>query len=209
MIKKNQKEEAKPITRAAAAKKYSKIRKQIEEDRLHAWSSAPTFTIGKFEVCGLTFRSQTDLQLCRNALVVGKKITDGDVAAYIWRHHNDFGDELKRKEFVKKISKVKNKESLILDCMEHFLSAFQDSPSQQTKFGGTQTTSNLPAIPAIAHLCDEYGSEYGVEPMKVADIDLRIVFQAIRAIRIRNNGSKYLEPKKLREAKSEFLNANG
>lgn len=207
MSQPNQKAETKK-SKLTAASDYLKLRKKIEDDRLHAWSSAPTFTIGEFDVCALTLRSQLDLQLCGNALVNGKEINEGDVAAYIWRHHNDFGDELKRKEFVKTMSKIKDINDLITDCIDHFLSAFQDTP-KGANFGGTHVNSSLPAIPAIAHLCDEYGSEYGIDPSKVADIDLRIVFQAIRAIRIRKHNTKYLEPKNLREAKSEFLKAYG
>ena len=206
MSQPNQKAETE--SRSTAASKYLKLRDKIEEDRLHAWSSAPTFTIGEFDVSALTLRSHLDLQLCGNALITGEKITEGDLAAYIWRHHNDFGDELKRKEFVKTLGKVKETNDLITDCIDHFLSAFEDTPTG-ANFGGTHINSSLPAIPSIAHLCDEYGSEYGINPQKVADIDLRIVFQGLRAIRIRKYNTKYLEPKKLREAKSNFLNANG
>ena len=206
MSQTNQKAETE--SRSTAASKYLKLRDKIEEDRLHAWSSAPTFTIGEFDVCALTLRSHLDLQLCGNSLITGEKITEGDLAAYIWRHHNDFGDELKRKEFVKTLGKVKETNDLITDCIEHFLSAFEDTPNG-ANFGGTHINSGLPAIPSIAHLCDEYGSEYGIDPQKVADIDLRIVFQSLRSIRIRKYNTKYLEPKKLREAKSNFLKANG
>ena len=40
------------------------------------------------------------------------------------------------------------------------------------------------------------------------DIDLRIVFQCCRSIRMKD-GAKYSEPSELREAKSEFLKAHG
>lgn len=193
---------------ATAASNYATIRAEIEADRLHPWSSAPTFTIGDFEVSPLTLRSQLDLQLANNALITGAEITEGDLAAYIWRHHADFGDESKRKAFVKKISEATNAEKLIADCFDHYTSAFADTPNG-AGFGGTHINSAMPAIPPIAHLCDEYGAAYGIEPSKVADIDLRIVFQACRAIRMRTHGTKYLEPKRLREAKSDILKAHG
>ena len=198
----------KQTSTATAASNYATIRAGIESDRLHPWSSAPTFTIGDFEVGPLTLRSQLDLQLANNAIVTGAEITEGDLAAYVWRHHSDFGDEKKRKAFVSAISESKDRECLVADCFDHYTSAFSDTPNG-AGFGGTHINSAMPAIPPIAHLCDEYGAAYGIDPREVADIDLRIVFQACRAIRMRTHGTKYLEPKRLREAKSEILKANG
>ena len=187
---------------ATAASNYATIRKE------HAWSSAPTFTIGEFEVQALTLRSQVDLTLAGNAIATGLEMTEGDIAAYIWRHHEDFGDDTKRKAFVKKISNATNAAQMVEDCFDHYMSAFDETPNG-AGFGKTTINNRLPAIPAIAHLCDEYGAAYGIDPRKVADIDLRIVFQACRAIRMRTHGTKYLESQKLRNAKSEFLKANG
>lgn len=198
----------KQTARATAASNYATIRKEIEDDRLHPWSSAPTFTIGDFEVGPLTLRSQCDLSLAGNAVMTGDEITEGDLAVYIWRHHKDFGDEAKRKAFVKEVAKATGFDKLISDAFDHYMSAFLDTPNGAS-FGGTHMNSALPAIPSIAHLCDEYGSAYGIDPREVADIDLRIVFQACRAIRLRAGNIKYLEPKRLRDAKSEFLKANG
>jgi len=194
--------------KASAASNYAALRKEIENDRLHPWSSAPTFTIGAFEVGPLTLRSQCDLSLAGNAIMTGDDITEGDLAVYIWRHHPDFGDESKRKAFVKLIAAATDLGRLIEDCFDHYMAAFEDTPNG-AGFGGTHMNSQLPAIPGIASICDEYGSAYGIDPREVADIDLRIVFQACRAIRLRTCNVKYLEPKKLRAAKSEFLNANG
>jgi hypothetical protein len=193
---------------ATAASNFAEVRKEIESDRLHPWSSAPTFTIGDFEVGPLTLRSQCDLTLCGCAIVAGAEITEGDLAVYIWRHHADFGNEKKRKKFEKALGASTDRERLVDDCFEHYMAAFEDTPNG-AGFGGTHHNSTLPAIPSIAHLCDEYGSAYGIDPREVADIDLRIVFQACRAIRIRGGDTKYLEPKKLREAKSEFIKQHG
>lgn len=194
--------------KAAAVSNFAEVRKEIESDRLHPWSSAPTFEIGDFTVGPLTLRSQCDLLRADNAVLNGADITEGDLAVYIWRHHADFGDEEKRKEFVKVIAAATDRERLVEDCFDHYMSAFEDTPNG-AGFGGTHINSTLPAIPPIAHLCDEYGAAYGIDPREVADIDLRIVFQACRAIRIRTHQTKYLEPKKLRDAKSEFLKAHG
>lgn len=193
---------------ATAASNYATIRKEIESDRLHPWSSAPTFEIGGFTVNPLTLRSQLDLTLSGNAIVTGTEITEGDLAAYVWRHHSDFGDEAKRLEFVKQISKATDADTIIADCFDHYTSAFAETPNGAT-FGGAYHNSALPAIPPIASICDEYGAAYGIDPREVADIDLRIVFQACRAIRMRSGKVKYLEPKRLREAKSEFLKEHG
>ncbi len=193
---------------ATAASNYATIRKQIEDDRLHPWSSSPSFTIADIEVAPMSLRSQVDLQLSGNAIVNGNEITEGDIAAYIWRHHADFGDESKRKAFVKKLGDAKDHAQIIADCFDHYTSAFEDTPNG-AGFGGTHMNSALPAVPPIAHLCEEYGAAYGVEPHKVADLDLRIVFQSLRALRMRTHGTKYLEPKRLREAKSEFLKHHG
>lgn len=193
---------------ATAASNYAAVKKKIEDERLHPWSSAPTFTIGAFEVGPLTLRTQCDLSLAGNAILTGDDITEGDLAVYIWRHHADYGDESKRKAFVKEISNATNAGELITDCFDHYMAAFEDTPNG-AGFGGTHINSQLPAVPSIAHLCDEYGAAYGIDPREVADIDLRIVFQAIRSIRMRTHNTKYLEPKRLRAAKSEFLKANG
>jgi len=193
---------------ATAASNYAAVRNEIESDRLHAWSSAPTFTVGGFEIGPLTLRSQCDLARAGNALVSETQITEGDIAAYIWRHHADFGDESKRKAFIKEIGRANNIEEIVKDCFEHCGSAYLDTPNG-SGFGGTHINSQLPAVPTIAHLCDEYGAAYGIDPREVADIDLRIVFQAIRSIRMRTHGTKYLEPKRLRDAKSEFIKSNG
>jgi hypothetical protein len=190
-------------TAATAASKYATIRSQIERDRLHPWSSAPTFMIGNVEVAPMTLRSMIDLELSNNAFIVGNEPTAGDIAAYIWRHHPKFGDEAKRKAFIKSIANADNVDVLIADIFEHYGSAFEESPAA-SQFGGTSIDNRLPPIPAIASVCYEYGSTFGVDPREVADIDLRIVFQSCRAIRIQN-GAKYSEPKRLRSAKSEFL----
>ena len=195
-------------TQATAANNYATVKKEIEEDRLHAWSSASTFLIGEFEVSPLTLRSECDLSLSNNAVTNGMEITDGDLAAYIWRHLPDFGDEIKRKQFIKKFSAAKDKEGMVNDCLEHYTEAFEDTPNSSS-FGGTHRNSTLPSIPSIAFLCDEYGSAYGIDLREVADIDLRIVFQACRAIRMRTSDAKYSEPKRLRSAKSELLKAHG
>lgn len=192
---------------ATAASKYATIRREIETDRLHPWSSAPTFTIGDIEVAPLSFRSLIDLTLAENAIITGADLIEGDLAAYIWRHHPDFGDESKRKAFVKVVGAVTDRENLVADCFDHYTSAFAETPNGAS-FGEVHHNSALPSVPPIASLCHEYGAAYGIDPRNVADIDLRIVLQACRAIRIQN-GTKYLEPKRLREAKSEFLKANG
>ena len=188
---------------ATAASEYAAVRKEIERDRLHAWSSAPTFTIGGVEVAPMTLRSMIDLELSANAFIVGNEPTAGDIVAYIWRHHADFGDEAKRKAFVKHVADATDADQMIADIFDHYGSAFEDSPAP-SQYGGTSIDNRLPPIPAIASICHEYGSTFGVDPREVADIDLRIVFQSCRAIRIQS-GAKYSEPKRLRAAKSEFL----
>lgn len=194
--------------KAAAVSNFAEVRKEIESDRLHPWSSAPTFTIGTFTVGPLTLRSQCDLSQDGNAILNGTSITIDDVGRYLWRHHSDFGDDKKRKAFVKEISNSDSFDDLTEGCFEHYMAAFEETPNGSS-FGGAHHNSAMPAIPYIAAICDEYGSAYGMDPREVADIDLRIVFQACRAIRLRTGDIKYLEPKKLRDAKSEFLKAHG
>jgi len=192
---------------ATAASNYAAVRKEIERDRLHAWSSAPTFTIGDVEVAPMTLRSMIDLELSANAFIVGGDPTAGDIAAYIWRHHADFGNESKRKAFVKRVAESKHADKMIADIFEHYGSAMEESPAS-SQFGGTSIDNRLPPIPSIASICHEYGATFGVDPRDVADIDLRIVFQSCRAIRIQS-GAKYSEPKRLRAVKSEFLKQHG
>lgn len=197
----------KQTAKATAASKYATIRKEIERDRLHAWSSAPTFTIAGFEVAPMSLRSMIDLELSENALIVGGEPTAGDIAAYIWRHHPDYGDNAKRKAFTKRVAEARNVDEIIADIFDHYGAALEESPAA-SQFGGTSIDNRLPPIPAIASICHEYGATFGVDPRDVADIDLRVVFQSCRAIRIQS-GAKYSEPKRLRSAKSEFLKEHG
>ena len=195
-------------TTTTAASNYAAVKKKIERDRLAPWSSAPAMKIGNFVVNPLSLRSMTDLELAGNAFFTGSEIIEGDIAAYIWRHHPDYGDDSKESTFLKEIGSVTDTSGLIGDIVAHQLAAFAETP-QCESFGGTKSDNRLPAIPAIASLCHEYGAAYGVDPRAVADIDLRIVFQCCRAIRMSRGEVKYLEPKKLRAAKSELLKSNG
>jgi hypothetical protein len=193
--------------KAAAANNYAALRKGIENDRLHPWASAIGIRIGDFTVAPLCFRSLIDLELSDNAFATGGEPIAGDIAAYIWRHMPEFTPCADNADFIKSIAEIKNIEELIAGIYSHIMSPFDETPSASS-FGKTSKQNKLPPIPPIAAICDEYGAAYGIDPQDVADIDLRIVFQCCRAQRIRN-GAKYLEPKKLRAAKSEFLNANG
>ena len=73
----------------------------------------------------------------------------------------------------------------------------------------TEENNRLYPIPIVAGLCHEYGAAYGINPTEVADIDIRIIFQCIRARRISTENAEYLEPKRLRQAKSDFLKSYG
>ena len=189
---------------AEAASKYAEIRAEVERERVIPWSSAPAFEIGNIVVNPATLRSIADLTVSDNAFLSGEKPTEGDVVAYIWRHHTDYAPDADIDPFVKEFAASDDTAQMTLDVVRHLNSAFSETPAPD-KFGGTSTNNSLPPIPSIAAICHEYGNAYGVDPREVADIDLRVVFQCCRAIRMSHSEVSYSEPEKLRTAKSEFL----
>ena len=196
-------------TTTTAASNYAAVKKQIERDRLTPWSSAPAMKIGRFAVFPLSLRSMTDLELAGNAFLTDGAIVEGDVAAYIWRHHPDYAPGADSSKFIAEIGAEPNAGELVFGIYEHLSAAFKETP-EGASFGGTKSDNRMPAIPSIASICHEYGAAYSVDPREVADIDLRIVFQCCRAIRMSSSDIKYSEPKELRIAKSELLKkANG
>lgn len=189
---------------AEAASKYAEVREEVERERMMPWSSAPAFEIGGFTINPATLRSIADLTVSGNAFLTGDKPTEGDLIAYIWRHHTEYAPMADPESFIEQFSKIKDTAQITLDVVSHLNSAFAETPAPD-KFGGSSTQNRLPAIPPIASICHEYGATYGIDPREVADIDLRIVFQCCRAIRMSQGDVSYSEPKKLRNAKSEFL----
>jgi len=194
-------------TTTTAASNYKAVREKIERERLAPWGSAVGVKIGDFTVEPMSFRSLTDLDIAGNAFATGDAPTPGDIAAYIWRHMPEYSPSADSREFIRRIASSKNVYELMAGIWEHFSIAFKEPPVSST-FGGVLTVNSLPAIPNIASICAEYGAAFGVDPQDVADIDLRIVFQCCRALRMRN-GDKFSEPKELREAKSNFLKSHG
>lgn len=191
-----------------AANKCVEKRAQIEKDRLRPWSSAPGFKIGKFDVYPLSLRSIIDLEVAGNAFFTQGQILSGDVAAYIWRHlpEYDLSDPRYNKNYKRFLRKVKKETlaRLVEDIKQHLKFAFIDNPAVSS-FGGLSKSYKMPATTGIASLCHEYGAAYGVNPVDVADIDLRIVFQCCRAIRMSQGNCKFSEPEDLIKAKSEYL----
>ena len=192
---------------ATAASNYQAVRESIERSRLLPWGSAVGINIGGFIVGPLSFRSFVDLELAGNAFATGSDPQVGDIAAYIWRHMPEYTPTADSKAFVKKIAEHKDALALIEGIWNHLSCAFKEPPTA-SEFGGFSNDNRLPPIPSIAGLCSEYGAAYGIDPQDVADIDLRIVFQCCRVLRMKD-GAKYSEPSELRKAKSDFLKAHG
>ena len=192
---------------ATAASNYQAVRESIERARLSPWASAVGIKIDSFVVAPLSFRSFVDLELAGNAFITGAEPLVGDIAAYIWRHMPEYSPTADSKAFVKKIAEHKDAYTLISGIWSHFACAFDETPAA-SEFGGFVNDNRLPPTPSIASICSEYGAAYGIDPQDVADIDLRIVFQCCRVLRMKD-GAKYSEPRKLRDAKSDFLKAHG
>jgi len=192
---------------ATAASKYAAVRKEIERSRLLPWSSAVGIKIGSFTVAPLSFRSLIDLELAGNAFISGDDPVAGDIAAYVWRHMPEYSPSADSKEFTKQIAASTDIAEIVSGIKDHLTAPFDETPAGSS-FGGYAKDNRLAPLPTIASICSEYGAAYGIDPQDVADIDLRIVFQCCRALRIQQ-GEKYTEPKRLRVAKSEFLKANG
>ena len=192
---------------ATAASNYRKVRESIERERLAPWGSAVGVKIGDFTVGPMSFRSLTDLDIAGNAFATGDDPQVGDVAAYIWRHMPEYTPTADSKAFVKEIAAHKDSIALLKGIWRHFAYAFGETPAS-SDFGGITNDNRLPPAPSIAIICSEYGAAYGIDPQDVADIDLRIVFQCCRVLRMKD-GAKYSEPRKLREAKTDFLKAYG
>lgn len=191
---------------AKAASNYQAVKAEIERARLLPWASAVGVKIGEFIVEPLSFRSLVDLELASNAFVTGANPTPGDIAAYVWRHMPEYKPSASSKDLIKRIADC-DADTLTLGIYKHISAPFEETPAS-SQFGGIVQDNRLPALPSVASICSEYGAAFGVDPQDVADIDLRIVFQCCRALRIQN-GEKYNEPKRLRIAKSEFLKAHG
>ena len=192
---------------ATAASKYAAVRKDIERARLLPWSSAVGVKIGSFTVAPLSFRSLIDLELAGNAFVSGDDPVAGDIAAYVWRHMPEYSPSADSKAFTEKIAAATDIVEIVTGIQNHLSCAFDETPAG-SQFGGFAKDNRLAPLPTIASICSEYGAAYGIDPQDVADIDLRIVFQCCRALRIQQ-GEKYTDPKRLRAIKSEFLKANG
>ena len=195
-------------TQAEAASKYAAIRAEVERERILPWTSAPAFEIGSFLVNPISLRSMADLTVAGNAFFTGDAPTEGDLVAYIWRHHPEYSPDADPSNLITEIAELETLDQLSLDTVQHLNTAFEESPNHE-RFGGALKQNSLPAVAPIAAICHEYGAAYGVDPRDVADIDLRVVFQCCRAIRTSQTDVKYLEPEKLRKAKSEFLKAHG
>lgn len=193
--------------RADAAKKYAQIRAEIERNRIMPWTSAPALKIGDYVVNPLSLRSMADLTAAGSAFFSGQKITDGDLIAYIWRHLPEYSPDAEIDGFLHEIAEDELGK-ISGDAVKHLNDAFEESPTSSL-FGTHSKQNSLPAVAPIAALCHEYGAAYGVDPRTVADIDLRVVFQCCRAIRMSTNGAKYGDPERLRRAKSEFLKSCG
>ena len=194
-----------------AANEYAEARAKLEKDRLRAWSSAPGLKIGNFAVYPLSLQSMIDLELEENAFFTGSQILNGDIAAYIWRHmpeydRSDPNYEKNLKRFIRKIAKETNPAKLVTGIQNHIETAFVDDPTV-VRFGGTSKRYTMSPIPGVAAICHEYGSTYGVDPVEVSQMDLRIVFQCCRAIRISQGEAKFSEPEPLLRAKSKYLKA--
>ena len=203
-----------PKAKATAASNYAAVKDQIERDRMTPWSSAPAMKIGKFVVNPLSLRSLVDLEISKNEIVTGGGILPGSIGAFIWRHHKDFPDVKEGEVFLKEFAEIKDMQALADGCMKHVKAAFAETP-EGSSFGGTRRNDSMPAVPSISFYCDEYAAAYGLNPLDVADIDLRVVFQQIRSIRLRHHRQgiggeyTYLEPKALREAAGQLLQSHG
>ena len=187
-----------------AADEYARIRSEVENERLIPWSSVPSFEIGEFELLPLSLRSMSDLAIAGNAFLIGGQASEIDVLTYIWRHSKDYSPDGDKNSFYRKVLKSKSVKGLASGVKNHVESAFLDSP-KECNFGGISKQNALPPIAPIASLCTEYGTAFGIDPLKVADVDLRIVFQCCRAIRMKLGNVSYLEPEKLRNAKKKYL----
>jgi len=194
-----------------AASNYATVRAEIEGERLSPWSSAPGFNIGPFVVNPMTLRSMVDLEISGNAFLTNNQMLEGDIGAYIWRHHPDYspGESKEKDQFIATLSDCTEVAQVTMQIVEHQSAAFAETPEAISFSGGGSSKSLLPPIPAIASICHEYAAAYGVDPRDVADIDLRIVFQCCRAIRLASSDVRFAEPKKLREAKSQWLKSHG
>lgn len=194
-----------------AASNYVTVKAEIEGDRLSPWSSAPGFNIGPFVVNPMTLRSMVDLEIAGNAFLINNQMLEGDIGAYIWRHHPDYspGDSKEKEQFIVTLADCTETAKVTMQIVEHQSAAFAETPEVMSFSSGTSIKSPLPPIPAIASICHEYAAAYGLDPRDVADIDLRILFQCCRAIRMAAGDVKFAEPKKLREAKSQYLKEHG
>ena len=159
----------------------------------------------------MTLRSMVDLEIAGNAFLVGNDIVEGDIGAYIWRHHSDYeaGNNKDQDKFIAELSDCTDVTGIINQIQDHSSDAFSETLQTLSFSESVSSSSALPAVPVITSICHQYGAAYGIDPRDVADIDLRIVFQCCRAIRMAAGDVKFAAPKKLREAKSQLLKSYG
>tara|TARA_R110000744_G_scaffold373363_1_gene485495 strand:+ start:410 stop:1021 length:612 start_codon:yes stop_codon:yes gene_type:complete len=193
----------------SAQENYSQVRAEIERNRLLPWGSATECLVGEFIIKPLCFRSYVDLSLAQNAILTKKKVSEGDVIAYIWRHDKEYSPTGDPSKVIEKVAKMESVTDLIKGIAKHLNDAFEEPPAPDYFSDKTEENNRLYPIPIVAGLCHEYGAAYGINPTEVADIDIRIIFQCIRARRISTENAEYLEPKRLRQAKSDFLKSYG
>jgi hypothetical protein len=190
---------------------YQAKRQEIEQSRLNAFSSVGLASrIGSYIVRSLTARAWIDLRVVKNGILSGK-LSEFAVCQYIFRNHVNYPlSNWQKFKIERKIAKVfrtgQDADQFAEDINEHLNSAFYEMPESASN--RTTTSFKLPEVEGIVGAIDELAARYGQHPDDIADMPMTKIFALQKAGRLSTIPNyKILEPKVLRDLKSEALKA--
>ena len=191
---------------------YQSRKAEIEKARLHAFSSQGRYA----RICGLivehlTAEAWIDLRCDGNGLLAGIPPAE-DVRKYLFRVCKGFPlGQIQRARIEWKLWRIwkdpQKRGELECQILAHIESAFDEVPESMSS-GGFSRSNKIAEVEGIVSAIDELAARYGQAPQDVAKMPLRQIFSLQKAARLSTiPGYKILEPRALREIKSEHLKA--
>lgn len=191
--------------------KYQEKKAEIERSRLWAFSSQCLFA----NICGLkayhlTAEMWIDLQCKDNGMLTGNPSEEA-LRQYLQRVSVKFPLNSLQKALLEfklwlTFRSEEKAVKLIKAVLSHIDCAFDEMPETASN---SQTKSfKIAEVEGIVTALDEIGARYGLHPQEVARMPLRQIFALQKAARLSTIPNyKILEPKVLRDIKSEHLKA--
>lgn len=190
---------------------YIEERDRVKRNRKRVFSSIGNLdTIAGFVVRPLTARAYLDLELIDNDVLDGVPSTQG-IKQYIFRNHEAYPLGAVRKYLVetrieKLLSKDETEDELISGIFRHISDAFTEA-AQSPGDGSFHRQTKLGAVDGMTGAIDEVAARHGQSSDDVADYPLCKIFALQKAGRMATVPNyKVLEPKSLRDIKTQHLN---